>query len=73
MAPHIDLAASQRRHHCAKQVDRKQPPERGRAQTIGRALEVEGDVGEHRHLREQHAEAHQVGRHKLRVACNIGQ
>ena len=67
----IDPAPAERRDDRADQVDDEEPAERDGAQAERRRREMERHVGEHRHLREQDAEADGVGRDQLR-GCAAG-
>ena len=64
----VDPPSRQRRHGRADQIHDEQPAERRGAQAVRRRRQVKRDVGEHRHLREQHAEADGVGGQQLAVA-----
>ena len=67
MASGVNPVTSDRGHRRPDQVDDEQRAERRRAQAVRRLAQVKGHVGEHRDLREQHAETDRIRGGKLTV------
>ena len=68
MAINVHTAAGQWCDRRTNQIDHEDIAQCGCAQAIRRSLEMERDIGEHRHLRKEHAEANDIGGEQPAVA-----